>query len=123
MIRVVTIYGELTDLNAYVNAERTHRFRATSIKKDETARVASECVVQKVKAVEKYPVHIVYTWYSPNRRKDIDNVAFAKKFINDGLVDAGVLEGDGRKQVASFEDHFEIDKDNPRVEVEIQENI
>lgn len=52
----------------------------------------------------------------------MDNIAFAHKFILDGLVDAGVLKGDSRKFVIGLEDDFsEIDPDNPRVEVTIYE--
>ena len=32
------------------------------------------------------PVIIHYRWIEPNRRRDKDNVAFAKKFIQDSLV-------------------------------------
>ena len=69
--------------------------------------------------MSNYPVEIVYRWYSRDNRKDIDNVAFAKKFINDGLVKAGVIQNDSRKFIKGFKDEFYIDKENPRVEVQI----
>ena len=117
---LIVIEGELTDLNKYIQAERTHRFKASKIKKDETERVAWEAKASKATHVTQYPVHISYDWYSKNSRMDIDNVAFGKKFVNDGLVLAGILDGDGRKHIAGFAgERFFIDKDRPRVEVVI----
>ena len=40
------------------------------------------------------PVTVRFTWVEGNRRRDIDNVAFAKKFVLDGLVQAGVIGND-----------------------------
>lgn len=66
-------------------------------------------------------VKLIFTWYCKDQKKDPDNISFAKKYILDGMVDAGVLKNDGWKQIQGFEDRFEVDKDNPRVEVEIRE--
>jgi len=67
------------------------------------------------------PVWITYHWYCKDKRKDKSNIAFAKKFIEDGLVNAGVLKNDGWNDIEGFNDRFYIDKQNPRVEVEISE--
>lgn len=67
------------------------------------------------------PVVIHYTWIEPNRRRDKDNIAFAKKFIQDSLVHAGVLQNDGWKHIEHFTDDFAVDPKNPRVEVVIEE--
>ena len=116
---MITIKGELTDLNQYIKALNNHRFVGSKIKKEETERVYWECKEQKIKPVTKFPVKIHYRWYSPNARKDIDNVAFSKKFINDGLTMAEVLPDDSRKYIKGFSDNFFIDKEFPRVEIEI----
>ena len=53
-------------------------------------------------------------------RKDIDNVAFAVKFIYDGLVEAGVFHGDGRRHISGFSHAgFMAGQENPRVELTI----
>ena len=39
----------------------------------------------------------------------------------DGLVGSGVLQGDGWNNIDGFSDTFEVDKENPRVEVRIIE--
>lgn len=117
MVKLI-ISNELTDLNAYIQAERSNRFAASTIKEAETNRVYWECKKQKLKKIE-HPVNIYYTWFCKNKKKDKSNIAFARKFIEDGLVKAGVLENDGWNNIIGFNDIFIISKDNPRVEVEI----
>ena len=118
----ITIAGELTDLNTYVGAMNRNRYAGNQIKRDETYRVqliaqsamnSGACTTPD----HEKPVRINYHWVTPNKRKDLDNVCFAKKFINDGLVAAGVLVDDSRKYVAGFTDSFSVDKENPRVEI------
>lgn len=60
-----------------------------------------------------------FRWYEPNRKRDLDNICFAKKFILDALVSNGVIESDGWQGVVGFTDQFFVDKNNPRIEVEI----
>lgn len=113
------IQGCLTDLNKFLRAMSNNRYGGGKIKREETERVAWEAKLQKLIPITEYPVKITYKWFSKDNRIDVDNVAFSKKFINDGLVMAGILKNDSRKFVAEFSDKFPIDKDNPRVEVEL----
>lgn len=62
-------------------------------------------------------VKVGITWYCKNQKIDPDNLSFAKKFVIDGLVAAGVIDNDGWKNILGFEDRFEVDKVNPRVEI------
>jgi len=121
MIRL-SLPGEYTDLNTYSTAERAHRHKAAEIKRDETERVWAEVMSQKNREglrIEKYPITIAFHWFAPDKRKDPDNIAFAKKFLLDGCQDAGLIENDGWKQIAGFSDSFHIDKESPRVEMVI----
>jgi len=51
-------------------------------------------------AVDEYPVAVecVVLWGS-GRRYDAENLAAGSKLITDGLVEAGVLRGDGPKEI------------------------
>lgn len=69
---------------------------------------------------DEMPIDLHFKWYVPNRKKDKDNIAFGKKFILDGMLKAGLLENDGWKQIGNFRDSFYIDKEKPRVVVEIE---
>lgn len=112
------IMPEMTDLNTYILAERSHKMQGAKIKKRETRVAAYEA--RNLPEVGGYPVDISFHWYARDRRTDPDNICFAKKFILDGLVDVGVLKKDGWKQIRRFGgDDFSVDADKPRVEVTI----
>ncbi len=104
----ITLDGEYTDLNTYIKELNYNRYAGNDLKQFETSRVFMECKNQRVRRVKKYPVVVEFNWYCKNEKKDIDNVAFSKKFILDGLVSAG------------FTDKFFIDKQQPRVEIIIK---
>lgn len=112
------IKGALTDLNTYINAERSNRFMAAKIKKQNTQVVYIEAIRQHVPKFKK-SVFIAYKWYCKNKKKDKSNVAFSKKFVEDGLILAKVLTNDGWDQIEGWSDDFYIDAKNPRVEVDI----
>ena len=119
MIVRLTIPGRFPSLNDYVAAERANRRFGASMKRKETKRVADEAM--ELPHLTN-PVVVSFRWIEPNMRRDVDNIAFAHKFILDGLVMAGVLEGDSRKYVIGLQDEFpDPDPDNPRVEVTIME--
>ena len=115
------IKGTLPGLNEYINAERSNRYKAAAMK-HQVESVVIACAKKYLRGVKfEKPVRMEYRWYEPNKRRDKDNVVFAKKFIQDGLVKAGVLHGDGWKWIESFSDDVQEDKTNPRVEVTISE--
>ena len=117
----IVLPGEYTTQNQYIQAERTHLQRAAGIKSSETERVKLEVMsqfgVDAIPKVTSYPVDVTIFWYRTDRRSDPDNVAFAVKFILDGLQAAGVLRNDGWKQINSICHIFRIDKNAPRVEI------
>jgi Holliday junction resolvase RusA-like endonuclease len=53
-------------------------------------------------------IHLDFIWEEPNKQRNPDNIAAAKKFILDGLVKAGVLKNDGWSQVAGWTDQFHV---------------
>lgn len=120
----ITIGQELMDLNNYVNAERSNRFKASKIKKEQTEIVAAsirKAMVAGISVSEKdFPLDFEFHWYMKNKRKDKDNIVFAKKFLFDGMISSGFIENDGWKEVGSFKDTVLVDKDNPRVEMKIK---
>ena len=68
----------------------------------------------------KNPIKIHFIWVEENKRRDLDNVCFAKKFILDSMVKAGKLKDDNRNCVVGFEDSFEY-ADESKVILEIEE--
>lgn len=113
-----TIPGELPTANEVISALNTQRrYVYSNIKKDYTALVMM--MAQKLKPMAKADITI--TWYCKNRRKDKDNIMFGQKFIFDGLVKVGVLENDGWAQIGDVAHRFEVDKQEPRIRVELME--
>ncbi|KPL21857.1 MAG: hypothetical protein AMJ93_08575 [Anaerolineae bacterium SM23_84] len=117
-----TIEGELPSLNQYIDAERsTNRgIAAAVLKRNATIKVRLSAVQDGLLPVGG-PVWITFLWFVPDRRKDPDNVVFAKKFVLDGLVWAGILPNDGMRWIRHLEDGLAVDRDNPRIEVIIRE--
>ncbi|EOM66632.1 RusA family crossover junction endodeoxyribonuclease [Enterococcus faecium] len=117
-MKQLLIEGELTALNEFINAERRNRFIAAKIKKGETGYCQDIAEKSELKLQETdFPCALMITWYVKNKRKDADNIAFAKKFILDGLVEAGVLPNDNRKYVQGFTDIVKEDKERQRIEI------
>lgn len=118
---LLTIPGRLPGLNEYISAERANRHKGAKMKRESELVILAE-IKKQLKGVRiKNPVEIHYLWIEPDRRRDRDNIAFAKKFVQDALVSSGVLKDDGWKYVVGFSDRFEVDKRNPRIEVLIKE--
>ena len=113
MEQTVTIVHRFVSLNEYVDRERANRYAAASIKKKETS-VAEEAM-KELQPIDE-PCHIRFVWHLTNKRRDLDNIAFAKKFILDGAVKAGILENDGVKYITSFEDSIAFGEEE-KVEV------
>lgn len=75
------------------------------MKLEQTEQVAQEAKLARLGHFTE-PVFVEFHWYEPNMKRDQDNVAFAKKFILDGLQIAGVITNDNYKWVKGFSDTF-----------------
>lgn len=118
----LTIPGTLPGLNEYINAERRNKYAAATIKKQCEAVVMGEAKRQLKHIKLKTPVIMRYRWIEKDRRRDKDNISgYGRKIIQDGLVRAGYLPNDGWNEIDSFTDDFAVDKQKPRVEIEIEE--
>ncbi len=119
---LLIIPGMLNNLNDYIAAERTNRHKGAKMKasNEDIVIIGIRQCMRGVR-IEK-PVFMEYTWVEPNKRRDKDNISsFGRKVIQDALVSAGVLKDDGWKYVVGFSDRFEVDRENPRIEVLIKE--
>jgi len=100
-------------MNEIIAASKAHHMKYANMKKDYTALVMISA--GNLRKVDKADFEI--TWYCKDKRKDKDNIIAGAKFIFDGLVKAGVIKNDGWSQIGNITHKFEIDKENPRVEV------
>ena len=119
---LLTIPGQLPWANDYIAAERANRHKAAKMKRDAQSYIAWY-IKRDLRGVRiKRPVVLSYTWWEKDRRRDKDNIAFAKKFIQDALVQQGVILDDGWGEIQGFSDDFKVDKTRARIEVRIRES-
>ena len=115
---MIVIPFRLPGMNEIIDANRESRYAGATQKATYTllARNAGQNAEPVIGRVD-----VVCTWYCKDRRRDPDNVSAGIKFVLDGLIQAGVLQNDGWKQIRSIRHEFSVDKQRPRVEVELKE--
>ena len=108
---------KLPSLNQYINECRRNRYAGANMK----AKVEKDLAIY-INTLPKYqkPVKIHFHWVEGNKKRDLDNVCFAKKFILDCMVKCGKLKNDNRNCVTGFVDTFSYG-DETKVILEITE--
>jgi len=108
---------KLPSLNDYINVCRANPYKASKYKRNIEADIG-----QYIKDLPHFdkPVKINFIWIEQNKRRDLDNIAFSKKFILDALVKYGKLTDDSQKFVKGFSDSFDY-SDRHAVIIEIKE--
>lgn len=98
---------KLPSLNDYTKWCRGNKFLANKQK-----RQIEEDICNFLEDMPKFnkPIKIHFTWVEGNKRRDLDNICFAKKFILDAMVKGNKLRDDNRKCVTAFTDSFEYGK-------------
>lgn len=103
MTYTVEIPLKLPSCNDYINACRLNRYAGAKMKADVEDSIGFYLI--KLPHFEK-PVKITFDWVEENKRRDLDGIAFGKKFILDALVKFDVLTDDNQKCVIAFTDKF-----------------
>ena len=99
-----TYYGHTPTLNDVLGKTKQHFGKYAKEKKSHTDMA---CILAKATGIKlKGRVRLLFVWHRKDARTDPDNVAFAKKYLLDGMVNAGMLVNDGPKQIAGFQDEF-----------------
>lgn len=123
MTQRFTIPARLPGLNEYTAAQRLNRYKGAQMKREQQGVVSLFIRTAHLQPVSA-PVMLRYHFYEPNKRRDLDNISgFAHKVIQDALVQCGVLTGDGWANITGYTDTFSVDKQHPRIEVELEEVI
>lgn len=113
------IQGRLPSLNEYTRMCRSNKYIGARFKKTTEDDIIWAIREAKLSKVDKYPIQLKITWYEPNLKRDVDNITFAIKFIQDALVKENILVDDSQKYINKVEHEVMVDKNNPRIEVEI----
>lgn len=123
MMDKLIIEGRLPGLNELLGAANAG-YRLGNKLKQAAQDVVAWHIRQQLRGVRyANPIILHYAYYEPNRKRDKDNIAGGvHKVVQDALVKQGVIKNDGWKGVAGFTDLvFEVDRQNPRIEVTIEE--
>jgi len=108
---------KLPSLNDYIRVCRCNRYQAAKFKAD----IEQEIGLFLMKMPKwNNPIKIHFHWIEENKKRDLDNIAFSKKFILDAMVKHGKLKDDNRKCVTAFTDSFGYGKET-KVILEIEE--
>lgn len=80
------------------------------MKREWTDKVAEICIATEIHKPGPFKGRVIldFTWVERDKRRDPDNVAAARKFVLDGLVQAGVLSGDGWRHVSAWNDRWRV---------------
>ena len=108
---------KLPSLNDFIKVCRTNKYYANKYK----AKLEQEIGLFLAKMPKwDNPIKIHFHWVEGNKKRDLDNICFAKKFILDSMVKNGKLNDDNRKYVTAFTDTFEYGN-KTKVVLEIEE--
>ena len=115
----ITIHGSLATLNEHDGANRSNRFMGAKLKKEMTDLVAWQA---KNSPKITRPCILTFHWYYSGKY-DFDNIRFACKYLQDGLVKAGVLVDDSQKWVLGYggDIFIKTDKGKEKVIIEVDE--
>ena len=123
-MNVLLIDAQLPSLNEYQYACRSHWSKGRQFKEDvenligDYIRIA--LLQKKLWKVER-PCEIFIEWHEKTKRRDVDNIQSAQKFILDALQHCGVPKNDSRKYVTQIH-HNIVDDVIDYVVVELKEN-
>ncbi len=111
--------GRLPSLNEYISALNIDRNYANSFKRDVERDLLWSIKNSHMKPTDK-PCIAHITFHEKNKRRDIDNIYSANKFILDALRKAGIIKNDNQKYITDVRDSFVRDKEN-FVEIVLEE--
>lgn len=115
--------------NKYIDGERKNRFIGSKMKREATEYVCTVVIQAMQNGIQfDWPVKLSFDWYLPDKRIDMDNWSFLKKFIFDGMQTAKYkrrpfLDNDNFANIhLGYDESFEVDRVNPRLEIyEVEE--
>lgn len=109
------IHGKLPGLNEYTYACRSSWQKGAKMKADIEKQISIAVGIaknQKQLFPVKEPVYVDFIWFEDTRKRDVDNIISAKKYILDVLQKSGILPNDNRNWVINVRDTVVDDIEN-----------
>lgn len=106
-------------MNEYVRSCRANKYSGAEFKRSIEALIGYSITrgISKgtLKPIDK-PCEIYIDWHEATRRRDVDNIQSAQKFILDALQHCGIIKNDSRKYVKQvYHDIIDDEKNFVRV--------
>lgn len=117
------VSGRLPSLNDYIFACRSHWSKGAKMKERTETDIIWAIRAARLKGhcrKTDRPVIIHFEWHESDRRRDLDNIYSAKKYILDAMQKEGIIKNDNRKYVTGLYDTI-VDDDKDCVLVTILE--
>ena len=99
----------LSGYNEHEKKRRANKYAANNDKRRQENVIAWRIRAARLQKITA-PQWIIYEWHEATRRRDKDNVASAKNFVNDALQKTGILPNDNNNWVAGLSMSFVYDK-------------
>lgn len=109
MFYYVKIPLRLPSLNEFIAKTKIHKRDWNA--GNELKRLVQSQIRYFLRDVPKItePITIDFTWHEKDKKRDPDNICFAKKFILDAMQEAFILPNDNWRYIQGFRDKFEYD--------------
>lgn len=121
----ITIEGKFPSMNEFIDANRRSKGRfnkGNAMKQQSQNEISWQILKQHRKLHIDKPVKLIYSYYEPNKKRDLDNISgYFHKVFQDALVNCGVIHNDNWHYIVAFTDEFYIDNKHPRIEIKIVE--
>lgn len=114
------IHRRLPSLNDYIHKINHNRYAGNKFKQDIQDDICWAIITQLKGLKIKKPVILHITWIEANRRRDVDNVYSAVKYIQDALVKMQVIKNDNSKWIVDVKHQIQYAKQS-KVIVELEE--
>ena len=111
--------GRLPSLNEYIKVLNNNRYYANTFKQAVERDLLWSIKNSRMKPTDK-PCIAHITFHEENRRRDIDNIYSANKYILDALTKAGIIKNDSQKYITDVKNSFVHDTEN-FVEIVLEE--
>ena len=116
-----TIRIKLPSLNDYVNACRQSPYIGAALKKRTDAQIAGEIMAANIRRISD-PCIVCMVFLETDKRRDVDNVESARKYILDALVGTGILLDDSPRYVVGAPSFTEYTTDQAGVVITLIED-
>ena len=119
----LVINAQLPSLNQYQSACRSHWSRGAEFKKSIEELIGwsiKQALTKRTLRKVEQPCEIFIEWHEKTKRRDVDNIQSAQKFILDALQTHSIIKKDSRKYIKQIH-HTVIDDKRDFVIVRIEE--